>query len=90
MNNYENFIYTNLNMMFCEVEDLTGKLNSQEVELTLKNQAAEALMARIGLQTERVSQKKEDADLEEQKVEKSKTCDCTQCQDGNAVFPLCL
>ncbi|XP_051721899.1 dynein axonemal heavy chain 11 [Ctenopharyngodon idella] len=51
-----------------QVEDLTVKLNSQEVELTLKNQAAEALMARIGLQTERVSQKRKDADLEEQKV----------------------
>ncbi|KAA0703060.1 Dynein beta chain, ciliary [Triplophysa tibetana] len=51
-----------------QVEDLTLKLNSQEVELTLKNQAAEALMARIGLQTERVSQKRNDADLEEQKV----------------------
>ncbi|XP_009290539.2 dynein axonemal heavy chain 11 isoform X1 [Danio rerio] len=51
-----------------QVEDLTVKLNSQEVELTMKNQAAEALMARIGLQTERVSQKREDADLEEQKV----------------------
>ncbi|XP_043117616.1 dynein axonemal heavy chain 11 [Puntigrus tetrazona] len=51
-----------------QVEDLTVKLNSQEVELTLKNQAAEALMARIGLQTERLCQKRKDADLEEQKV----------------------
>ncbi|XP_077065347.1 dynein axonemal heavy chain 11 [Siphateles boraxobius] len=51
-----------------QVEDLTVKLNSQEVELTLKNQAAEALMARIGLQTEKVSQKRKDADLEKQKV----------------------
>ncbi|KAI2655454.1 Dynein axonemal heavy chain 11 [Labeo rohita] len=51
-----------------QVEDLTVKLNSQEVDLTLKSQATEALMARIGLQTERVSQKRKDADLEEQKV----------------------
>ncbi|XP_016337659.1 dynein heavy chain 11, axonemal [Sinocyclocheilus anshuiensis] len=51
-----------------QVDDLTVKLNSQEVELTLKNQATEALMARIGLQTERLSQKRKDADLEEQKV----------------------
>ncbi|XP_051576917.1 dynein axonemal heavy chain 11 [Myxocyprinus asiaticus] len=51
-----------------QVEDLTVKLNSQEVELTLKSQATEALMTRIGLQTERVSQKRKDADLEEQKV----------------------
>nr|XP_055065627.1 dynein axonemal heavy chain 11 isoform X2 [Misgurnus anguillicaudatus] len=57
-----------LKMTASQVEDLTVKLNSQEVELTLKNQAAEALMTRIGLQTERVSQKRKDADLEEQKV----------------------
>ncbi|KAI7806173.1 dynein axonemal heavy chain 11 [Triplophysa rosa] len=57
-----------LKMTASQVEDLTLKLNSQEVELTLKNQVAEALMARIGLQTERVSQKRNDADLEEQKV----------------------
>ncbi len=59
-------------MYLHQVVDLTVKLNSQEVELTLKNQATEALMARIGLQTERLSQKRKDADLEEQKVEQPK------------------
>lgn len=45
-----------------------AKLNSQEVELNMKNQAAEALITKIGQQTERVSQKRKDADLEEQNV----------------------
>lgn len=45
-----------------------AKLNSQEVELNIKSQAAEALITKIGLQTERVSQKRKDSDLEEQNV----------------------
>lgn len=45
-----------------------AKLNSQEVDLNSKNQAAEALITKIGQQTVRVSQKREDADLEEQNV----------------------
>lgn len=44
------------------------KLNSQEVDLNIKNQAAEALITKIGQQTERVSQKKKDSDLEERNV----------------------
>ncbi|XP_066570660.1 dynein axonemal heavy chain 11 [Amia ocellicauda] len=51
-----------------QVEDLKAKLASQEVELTQKNQDAEALIAKIGLQTERVSHEKHTADEEEQKV----------------------
>lgn len=51
-----------------------AKLNSQEVELNMKNQAAEALITKIGQQTERVSQKRKDSDLEEQ----------------NVILPLCL
>ncbi|XP_035386791.1 dynein heavy chain 11, axonemal isoform X1 [Electrophorus electricus] len=51
-----------------QVEDLKAKLGSQEVDLTLKSQAAEALITKIGRQTERLSQKRADADLEEQKV----------------------
>lgn len=47
------------------------KLNSQEVELNVKNQAAEALITKIGQQTVRVSQKRKDADLEEQNVSMS-------------------
>lgn len=45
-----------------------AKLNSQEVELNMKNQAAEAFITKIGQQTERVSQKRKDSDLEEQNV----------------------
>ncbi|KAJ8415860.1 hypothetical protein AAFF_G00404170 [Aldrovandia affinis] len=51
-----------------QVEDLKLKLSSQEVELNLKNRDAEALLTKIGLQTEKVSQKKRVADAEEQKV----------------------
>ncbi|XP_072536739.1 dynein axonemal heavy chain 11 [Salminus brasiliensis] len=51
-----------------QVEELKAKLNSQEVELNEKNRAAEALITKIGRQTERVGQKREDADLEEQRV----------------------
>lgn len=45
-----------------------AKLSSQEVELNMKNQAAESLITKIGQQTERLSQKRKDSDLEEQNV----------------------
>ncbi|CAM9220355.1 unnamed protein product [Bubo scandiacus] len=51
-----------------EAEDLKSKLASQETELQLRNQDAEALIAKIGIQTEKVSQEKTTADAEEQKV----------------------
>ncbi|MGH0148390.1 UNVERIFIED_CONTAM: hypothetical protein FKN15_039512 [Acipenser sinensis] len=51
-----------------QVEELKAKLASQEVELNLKNQDAEALITKIGLQTEKVSHEKTIADAEEQKV----------------------
>nr|XP_040021026.1 dynein heavy chain 11, axonemal isoform X2 [Gasterosteus aculeatus aculeatus] len=51
-----------------QVEDLKAKLASQEAELTLKNLNIEALITKIGLQTEKVSSKREAADLEAQKV----------------------
>ncbi|MEE6466367.1 hypothetical protein FKM82_006924 [Ascaphus truei] len=51
-----------------QVEDLKAKLASQEAELQLRNQDAEALITKIGLQTEKVSQEKTIADAEEQKV----------------------
>nr|XP_019948992.1 PREDICTED: dynein heavy chain 11, axonemal [Paralichthys olivaceus] len=51
-----------------QVEDLQAKLASQEAELTLKNQNIEALITKIGLQTERVRNKREAADVEAQKV----------------------
>ncbi|KAM6338976.1 LOW QUALITY PROTEIN: dynein axonemal heavy chain 11 [Podargus strigoides] len=53
-----------------QVEDLKSKLASQEAEL-LRNQDAEALIAKIGFQTEEVSQEKAIADAEEQKVSSS-------------------
>uniref|UniRef100_A0A803T5S7 Dynein axonemal heavy chain 11 n=1 Tax=Anolis carolinensis TaxID=28377 RepID=A0A803T5S7_ANOCA len=51
-----------------QVEDLKYKLASQEAELKLRNQDAEALITKIGLQTEKVSKEKAIADAEEQKV----------------------
>ncbi|XP_058534261.1 dynein axonemal heavy chain 11 [Ochotona princeps] len=51
-----------------QVEDLKGRLASQEAELQLRNRDAGALMAKIGLQTEKVSREKAMADAEEQKV----------------------
>lgn len=51
-----------------QVEDLKAKLASQDAELTLKNENIEALIAKIGQQTERVSSKREAADVEAQKV----------------------
>lgn len=50
------------------MEHLKAKLASQEAELTFKNQNIEALITKIGLQTEKVSSKKEAADVEAQKV----------------------
>nr|XP_051708760.1 dynein axonemal heavy chain 11 isoform X1 [Oryctolagus cuniculus] len=51
-----------------QVEDLKGRLASQEAELQLRNQDAEALIAKIGLQTEKVSREKATADAEQRKV----------------------
>uniref|UniRef100_A0A4X2JZH0 AAA+ ATPase domain-containing protein n=1 Tax=Vombatus ursinus TaxID=29139 RepID=A0A4X2JZH0_VOMUR len=51
-----------------QVADLKGKLASQEVELHLRSQDAEALITKIGLQTEKVSQERAAADSEERKV----------------------
>ncbi|ETE63288.1 Dynein heavy chain 11, axonemal, partial [Ophiophagus hannah] len=50
-----------------QVEDLKYKLASQEAELQLRNQDTEALITKIGLQTEKVSKEKAIADAEEQK-----------------------
>ncbi|XP_071325394.1 dynein axonemal heavy chain 11 isoform X2 [Trachinotus anak] len=51
-----------------QVEVLQAKLASQEAELTFKSQNIEALITKIGLQTERVRNKREAADVEAQKV----------------------
>uniref|UniRef100_A0A8C5KUF0 Dynein axonemal heavy chain 11 n=1 Tax=Jaculus jaculus TaxID=51337 RepID=A0A8C5KUF0_JACJA len=51
-----------------QVEDLKARLASQEAELQLRNHDAEALITKIGLQTEKVSREKAIADAEERKV----------------------
>ncbi|KAM7121693.1 dynein axonemal heavy chain 11 [Molossus nigricans] len=51
-----------------QVGDLKARLASQEAELQLRNQDAETLITKIGLQTEKVSREKATADAEEQKV----------------------
>lgn len=54
--------------LFLQVGNLKARLASQEAELQLRNHDAEALITKIGLQTEKVSQEKAIADAEEQKV----------------------
>ncbi|XP_078394996.1 dynein axonemal heavy chain 11-like [Cetorhinus maximus] len=51
-----------------QVEDLKSKLAFQEVELKFRNQDAEALITKIGFQTEKVSHEKAIVDAEEYKV----------------------
>ncbi|RXN33505.1 dynein heavy chain axonemal [Labeo rohita] len=52
-----------------QVEDLKAKLAIQEVELQLRNTDTEALIAKIGQQSEKLSQERSVADAEEQRVE---------------------
>eukprot|EP00072_Mus_musculus_P068674 XP_017170437.1 PREDICTED: dynein heavy chain 11, axonemal isoform X3 [Mus musculus] len=51
-----------------QVGNLKSRLASQEAELQLRNLDAEALITKIGLQTEKVSREKAIADAEERKV----------------------
>uniref|UniRef100_W5MKY4 Dynein, axonemal, heavy polypeptide 9 like n=1 Tax=Lepisosteus oculatus TaxID=7918 RepID=W5MKY4_LEPOC len=51
-----------------QVEDLKAKLATQEVELHQRNRDTEALIAKIGQQTEKLNQEKAVADAEEQRV----------------------
>nr|XP_056713421.1 dynein axonemal heavy chain 11 [Euleptes europaea] len=67
-----------------QVEDLKYKLASQEAELQLRNQDAEALITKIGLQTEKVSKEKAIADVEEQKVvtiQEEISCKQKECEE---------
>ena len=48
--------------------ELKARLASQEAELQLRNQDAEALIAKMGLQTEKLSREKAIADAEGRKV----------------------
>lgn len=61
-------MYETFQKSLYQVENLKAKLASQESELTIKNQNIEALIAKIGQQTEKVSSKREAADAEAQKV----------------------
>jgi dynein heavy chain len=66
-----------------QVDDLKAKLAAQEVELKLKNEAADNLIQVVGVETEKVSKEKEIADAEELKVaainkevsEKQRSCE---------------
>ncbi|XP_076978309.1 dynein axonemal heavy chain 11 isoform X2 [Tamandua tetradactyla] len=51
-----------------QVGELKARLASQEAELQLRSQDAEALITKIGLQTSKVSREKAVSDAEEQKV----------------------
>ncbi|XP_018092353.2 dynein heavy chain 11, axonemal-like [Xenopus laevis] len=51
-----------------QVEDLKSKLAIQEVELHQKNRDMEALIAKVGQQTEKLNQEKTVADAEERKI----------------------
>lgn len=53
---------------YAQVEDLKAKLALQEVELWQKNADIEALLAKIGQQTDKLNQERAVADAEEQKV----------------------
>lgn len=50
------------------MDDLKDKLAAQEVEVTLKNEDANKLIAIVGAETEKVSKEKQIASEEEQKV----------------------
>jgi dynein heavy chain len=51
-----------------QVDDLKAKLASQEVELQQKNEDADKLIQKVGVETEKVSKEKAIADEEEKKV----------------------
>ncbi|XP_059473724.1 dynein beta chain, ciliary isoform X2 [Neocloeon triangulifer] len=51
-----------------QVDDLKAKLAVQEVQLKVKNEAADALIEIVGVETDKVSQEKTLADEEERKV----------------------
>lgn len=55
------------------MEDLKAKLATQEVELQLRNTDTEALIAKIGQQSEKLSQERSVADAEEQRVRRAHT-----------------
>lgn len=54
--------------LFLQVKDLKAKLAVQEVELWQRNSEIEALIAKIGQQTDKLNQERAVADAEEQRV----------------------
>ncbi|XP_039265498.2 dynein beta chain, ciliary-like [Styela clava] len=59
---------TKLQSTASQVDDLKAKLASQEVELKQKNEDADKLILKVGVETEKVSKEKAIADGEEKKV----------------------
>ncbi|KAI9189963.1 hypothetical protein H9P43_001396 [Blastocladiella emersonii ATCC 22665] len=59
---------TKLESTAAQVDDLKAKLATQEVELKAKNEEAERLIERVGIDTEKVNKEKGIADAEERKV----------------------
>lgn len=55
------------------MDDLKAKLASQEEELKIKNEDADKLIQKVGVETEKVSKEKAIADEEEEKVAKITT-----------------
>ena len=70
---------TKLKSTAAQVDDLKDKLKAQEVELADKNRAADELIQRVGVETEKVNKEKEIAAVEEAKV-KEITTDVTAKQ----------
>ncbi|KNC98870.1 uncharacterized protein SPPG_09316 [Spizellomyces punctatus DAOM BR117] len=60
---------TKLQSTAAQVDDLKAKLASQEVELKAKNEEAERLIERVGIDTEKVNKEKAIAAQEEKKVD---------------------
>lgn len=66
-----------------QVDDLKAKLASQEIELNQKNEDADKLIQKVGVETEKVSKEKEIADAEEVKVDainKEVTIKASDCE----------
>ena len=57
-----------VNPLFIQVAELKTQLATQEVELTRKNDEADKLIEIVGVETEKVSIEKANADEEELKV----------------------
>ena len=59
---------TKLNATAAQVDDMKSKLAAQEIVLAEKNEAANALIERVGIETEKVNKEKAVAKIEQDKV----------------------